>query len=319
MSASRDREQPPSTLDEQAATPWAERSAFRDSRGITWWAASLLAIGATLVGTFVDVLFLGGPRLVSQVIYAIGCLLAILLVQRQSLFGPIVQPPLILGVSLPLVLWLTGEAAGAGMATAALSLAMPLLNAFPVMGITTVLTVGIGLARYFLQRQPLAVEEDTADKVKVSASDRPAKGGRPTTDRRGRSERTGGGLDSGRPSAAKAEGRGSRPAGQGKTPGRSSAAAGQARSSAERTGGQRRPGRPSPRSGDEDGAPRGSARRTSAAGGPAKQGGRPGRPDQRSGRPVRNARDAGDGGPAGGRPRPDPRRRPPRSRDDFDD
>ncbi|WP_157433985.1 MULTISPECIES: DUF6542 domain-containing protein [Actinoalloteichus] len=327
MSASRDREQLLSADEEPTEIPWAERSAFRDSRGITWWMAILVALGSTLIGTLVDVLFLDGPRLVSQVIYALGCVLAVALVQRQSLFGPIVQPPLILGVSLPLILWLTGSSAGGGMAGMVLNLGLPLIDAFPVMGITTVLTVGIGLARYFLQREPLLDAEDESTPVRKKTADarkRPTRKSRTGADRSDESRREGGARSAG--SKSKAEGR-PRPSSEARAAGRSASAAGAApkgaRASSDKAGVPRRPSRPARPRDDEPGErpagePRSSApRRTSAAGRP--QGSRTARQEPRTGRPARAPREPDQPDAAGGRARPEPRRRQPRRRDDLDD
>ncbi|ASO18454.1 hypothetical protein AHOG_03990 [Actinoalloteichus hoggarensis] len=328
MSASRDREQLLSADEEPTEIPWAERSAFRDSRGITWWMAILVALGSTLIGTLADVLFLDGPRLVSQVIYALGCVLAVALVQRQSLFGPIVQPPLIIGVSFPLILWLTAGPTAGDMTRMLVRLSMPLINAFPVMGITTVLTVGIGLARYFLQREPLRdaeAEQTPTGKKTTDAGRRPAREAGRRADRSETSSRAGAAGSAS--SKARAEGKG-RSASEARSAGRSGGGASTApkgaRASSDKAGATRRPNRPArPRDGEPeerrgDDSRSSAPRRTSAAGRP--QGSRAARPEPRAGRPARAPRESDEfDGPSGGRGRPESRRRPPRRRDDLDD
>lgn len=92
---------------------------------------------------------------VFQVCYFLGCLLAVVVVQRKGLFGPMVQPPLILAVAVPGVVLAAGSTAnGAGMIATALAVGTPLINGFPTMAITTGVTLAVGILRLTVQRRP---------------------------------------------------------------------------------------------------------------------------------------------------------------------
>ncbi len=72
---------------------------------IPWWGAILLAVTFTAVGFAYDA-GAGNGELgaVFATFYVLGCLLAVLLVQRAGLFTAMIQPPLILFVAVPTVL-----------------------------------------------------------------------------------------------------------------------------------------------------------------------------------------------------------------------
>ena len=116
-------------------------------------AAVGLAAGLTTVGVLVDLLRSGRLGTVFAVCYLTGCVLAVAWVRRRSLFGPMVQPPLLVAVIVPLVVLLTGDAKpGAGAAERLLVIAAPLVNAFPMMAATTGLVLAVGAFRAATQR-----------------------------------------------------------------------------------------------------------------------------------------------------------------------
>lgn len=122
-----------------------------------WWAAICLALGFTAVGVFVDVQRLNRLGVLFQACYFLGCLLAVTMVQRKGLFGPMVQAPLILTLAVPSVVLLAGSVpTGGGTATAALAIGTPLINGFPTMAITTGVTLAVGFFRLYTQRPPAA-------------------------------------------------------------------------------------------------------------------------------------------------------------------
>jgi Domain of unknown function (DUF6542) len=134
---------------------WETSSAMSTVRGIPSWAAVLLALAFTGIGVFVDLQRLTKLGTIFQACYFIGCALAVLWVQRRGLFGPMVQPPLILALAVPgVVLATSGASAGDGFTTKALAVGTPLINGFPTMAITTGLTVLIGIIRIARQRAP---------------------------------------------------------------------------------------------------------------------------------------------------------------------
>jgi hypothetical protein len=136
---------------------WETGSAMSSVRGIPSWAAVLLALAFTGIGVFVDLERITKLGTIFQAWYFIGCVLAVLWVQRRGLFGPMVQPPLILALAvLGVVLAASGASSGDGLTAKALAVGTPLINGFPTMAITTGLTVLIGIIRFARQRPPKA-------------------------------------------------------------------------------------------------------------------------------------------------------------------
>ena len=163
---------------------WDERSLLSDRVGVRWWAAICLALGLTAAGVFVDVHRLNRLGIVFQACYVLGCLLAVILVQRKGLFGPMVQPPLILAVAVPGVVLAAGSVSmDGGSAAAALAVGTPLINGFPTMAVTTGATLAVGFLRLLTQRPSAAVttepDDEPVDRRKPQprprATPRPAK------------------------------------------------------------------------------------------------------------------------------------------------
>ena len=99
---------------------WDERALLPDSVGMPWWAAALCSLGLAAIGAFADMERLNRLGMVFEVCYFLGCLLAVVVVQRKGLFGPMVQPPLILALAVPGVIL-----AAAGIALAVVAAAVP--------------------------------------------------------------------------------------------------------------------------------------------------------------------------------------------------
>ena len=138
-----------------APPTWETSSALSTVRGVPWWAAVLLALAFTGLGVFVDLERINRLGLIFQGCYFAGCVLAVIWVQRRGLFGPMVQPPLILALAVPgVVLAASGGTSGDGLTAKALAVGTPLINGFPTMAITTGITVLIGLIRILRQRAP---------------------------------------------------------------------------------------------------------------------------------------------------------------------
>ncbi|MFC4946962.1 DUF6542 domain-containing protein [Pseudonocardia sp. GCM10023141] len=133
--------------------PMAERSILSTVLGVPPLAAVGLAAVLTALGVFVDLARIGGLGLIFTLCYLVGCTLAVAWVRRRSLFGPMVQPPLLLVVAVPAVVLLAGTPKpGAGIAERAIVIGAPLVNAFPTMAWTTAIAVAVGIARIGLQR-----------------------------------------------------------------------------------------------------------------------------------------------------------------------
>ncbi|WP_148271943.1 DUF6542 domain-containing protein [Saccharopolyspora spinosa] len=119
------------------------------------WGAVLLAAVPTAIGTVVDILIWTQPDILFKACFFVGCVLAVLLVKRRSVFGPMVQPPLVLTIVMPLLVLITGSgvAAGAGITAKALAIARPLISSFPIMAGATIVALGIGLVRMFVTQK----------------------------------------------------------------------------------------------------------------------------------------------------------------------
>jgi hypothetical protein len=143
----------PELYDDVAPT-WDTSAASSSVPGVPSWAAVLLALGFTGVGVFVDLERIDRLGLIFQACYFVGCVLAVLWVQRRGLFGPMVQPPLILALAVPSVVLATSGGGTGGLTAKALAVGTPLINGFPTMAITSGATVLIGLVRIAQQRPP---------------------------------------------------------------------------------------------------------------------------------------------------------------------
>ena len=157
MTAARDRPTAP------RRPAWDECSLLPDRAGVSWWWAVSLALGLTALGMLADIQRLGRLGLVFQAGYFVGCLLAVSVVQRKGLFGPMVQPPLILAAAVPGVVLFTGSLPNdAGTAATALAVGTPLINGFPTMATTTAFTLAVGGFRLLTQRPPTPLPRSDA-------------------------------------------------------------------------------------------------------------------------------------------------------------
>jgi hypothetical protein len=136
---------------------WDEYALLPDAPGLPWWTAVSCTLALAATGVFADLERLNRLGVVFQVCYFLGCLFAVVVVQRKGLFAPMVAPPLVLAVAVPGVVLTTGETpASGGLVASALTVGTPLINAFPTMAIATGVTVAIGLFRLCIQRRPTA-------------------------------------------------------------------------------------------------------------------------------------------------------------------
>ncbi|MFI9380673.1 DUF6542 domain-containing protein [Kutzneria sp. NPDC052558] len=134
-----------------------ETTTARRPWGLPWWAAILLPLVTTAAGAYADLTFEHSLGVPFQAAYAGGCVLAVLLVRRRNLFGPMVQPPLImLFAAAPAVLVANGNALSGGLAGQALTVATPLVDNFMTQVGVTIATLVLGLIRLILTRRPAA-------------------------------------------------------------------------------------------------------------------------------------------------------------------
>jgi hypothetical protein len=124
--------------------------------GLPGYAAIAIAFGFTGLGVFIDLNRINGQGTIFKGCYFAGCVLAVCWVKRRALFGPMVQPPLLLAIAVPAVVLLSGNSSSGGSSGGLLSRVVPiggtLLNSFPTMAMATAFVLAIGIARYVLQR-----------------------------------------------------------------------------------------------------------------------------------------------------------------------
>lgn len=152
--------------------PWNYRAMFGSFRGIPWWAAILSALVPAFIGAFIDINSGKTVGWTFIAVFFLGALAAILLVQRRSLFAPMVQPPLILAATVPTLVLLTGGVAKGGLSSMALGLGKPLIDSFPVMAFTTAVTVVLGIVRMAIQKDPNRPSKDEVREAKAEVKSR---------------------------------------------------------------------------------------------------------------------------------------------------
>lgn len=121
----------------------ADVSVLPGMRGVRSWGAVLLAVLGTAAGIAVDLIRSDTLGWGLNAGFVAGCVAAVLLVRRGSLFTAMVQPPLVL-VAGVLVATLLGSE---GM----LGTALAVVKSFPLMAIGTGAAIAIGLIRVIAQ------------------------------------------------------------------------------------------------------------------------------------------------------------------------
>ncbi|WP_216209487.1 DUF6542 domain-containing protein [Amycolatopsis aidingensis] len=188
MTATRDRQDDREA--DEGPVPWDERPIIGERRGLPWWAAVLLAFGLAVLGAVINLQVQDELGLLFQACYFLGAVGAIAAVRRRNLFGPMVQPPLILGITVPaVVLFASGQPSGSDTLAKVLAISTPLINGFPTMAVTTGVTLLIGLFRIYRERDPHApVKARSASKRKETAARSTDKAG---AERKGAADRQG--------------------------------------------------------------------------------------------------------------------------------
>ncbi|WP_127782201.1 DUF6542 domain-containing protein [Rhodococcus sp. X156] len=151
------------TIPPARRVPLADRSVVATKTGVPWWGAVLGAFAMTGTGIAIDLTLGDTLTKIFLVFYAVGCVAAVLAVQHRGIFAAMVQPPLILAVTVPLVVHSLGSSARGGLRNEIITLALPLINGFPTMAVTTAVTVGLGVARILIQRR--AYPSDTPERI----------------------------------------------------------------------------------------------------------------------------------------------------------
>ncbi|TCO58543.1 hypothetical protein EV192_105613 [Actinocrispum wychmicini] len=139
-----------------------------------WWAAVLLALVLSAAGAILDKDRLtDDDRLTSlglyQVLFLAGCVVAVLAVRRRNLFGPMVQPPLIFAVTFIPVQLTARTSTETGMKKLIFEVGLPLASSFPWMAGATAGTILLGVLRLLIQRDP----NGRAGRLDAAGEDRP--------------------------------------------------------------------------------------------------------------------------------------------------
>jgi hypothetical protein len=147
------RERPQPERGTSGQWPMPVRSVLPSVLGIPPVAAVGLAAALTAIGVIVDLTWVGNLSTVFTACHIAGCVVAVCWVRRSGLFGPMVQPPLLVAATVPVFVLASGPPRpGQGVAEQLLVIGAPLVNAFPVMAWTTGIVLVLGLARIVFQR-----------------------------------------------------------------------------------------------------------------------------------------------------------------------
>lgn len=155
---------------ERPEAPLPKRSALGGLPGVPWWGAVAIAVGCTALGAAGDILT-SAPSVTGAFnwLYAIGCVLAALVVANAGLFTAAVQPSLILFVAVPLTTWLISPGQQASTKAVVL-IALPLISRFPWMAWVSGVVLAICLVRWALWRLAARRESVAARRAKTKAT-----------------------------------------------------------------------------------------------------------------------------------------------------
>ncbi|MFD4179905.1 DUF6542 domain-containing protein [Rhodococcus sp. NPDC058514] len=162
----------------RSGVPLEMRSVLPTVPGVPAAAAVLIAVATTFVGFALDAI--RGSELTSafSVFYFLGCVGAVLAVRGRGLFATMVQPPLILFAAVPLAYQFFSAGSKGGLKDLMFNVAIPLVNRFPLMLVTTVAVLIIGGVRIYLGQQadrtPARAKGRPADPAAARTADRPA-------------------------------------------------------------------------------------------------------------------------------------------------
>ncbi|BBZ08717.1 hypothetical protein MDOR_28860 [Mycolicibacterium doricum] len=104
--------------------------------------------------------------------YVLGCLLAVLAVRQSGIFTAVIQPPLLLFVTVPGAYFLFHSSEIHGLKDLAINCGYPLIERFPLMFFTSAATLLVGMGRWYLgmsSRRATATSATAATKEKSEA------------------------------------------------------------------------------------------------------------------------------------------------------
>jgi uncharacterized protein DUF6542 len=130
----------------------------------------MIAVTATAIGFAFDA---GGGRDLTHVfaaLYMVGCIAAVLLVRQSGIFTAVVQPPMILFVSVPGAYFLFHGAKLAGFKDIVINCVYPLIERFPLMVFTSGAVLLIGLVRWFVGSRSTADKDPASVSAKIGGN-----------------------------------------------------------------------------------------------------------------------------------------------------
>ncbi|WP_236977649.1 DUF6542 domain-containing protein [Mycobacterium kiyosense] len=133
---------------ERSAVEPSHRSIVPSIPGVPWWAAVLIAVGATALGYLLDA---GHKDLTHTfaLLYIAGCVAAVLAVRQAAVFTAVIQPPLILFCAVPGAYWLFHGGKVDKFKDLLINCGYPLIERFPLMLGTAGGVLLIGLLRWY--------------------------------------------------------------------------------------------------------------------------------------------------------------------------
>ncbi len=151
----------------------SHRSIVPTIPGVPWWAAVLIAVGATAVGYVFDA---GHKELTHTFasLYIAGCVVAVLAVRQAAVFTAVIQPPLILFCSVPGAYWLFHGGKVDKFKDLLINCGYPLIERFPLMLGTAGVILLIGLIRWYFGKSGRTVAETGDAATRDSAPERPS-------------------------------------------------------------------------------------------------------------------------------------------------
>lgn len=141
----------------------SHRSIVPTIPGVPWWAAVLIAVGATALGYLFDA---GHKELTHTFasLYIAGCVAAVLAVRQAAVFTAVIQPPLILFCAVPGAYWLFHDGKVDKFKDLLINCGYPLIERFPLMLGTAGVILLIGLIRWYFGKNSRTAAE-TGDDV----------------------------------------------------------------------------------------------------------------------------------------------------------
>ncbi|MGO8770336.1 MAG: DUF6542 domain-containing protein [Mycobacterium sp.] len=144
----------------------SHRSIHPNIPGVPWWAALLIALGATAIGFAIDAG--SGHKELTHVFagfYVAGCVAAVLAVRQEGVFTAVIQPPLILFCAVPGGYWLFHGGKVGHLKDLLINCGYPLIERFPLMLGTAGGVLLIGLIRWYLGMSHRTIAVTTAEEA----------------------------------------------------------------------------------------------------------------------------------------------------------